>query len=82
MLVFTTKRTLYFRRWRRDETAATVVLSSEGGERPKSFTQAAPNELKLGKGGSSGESWSSAWRWRRGMRRGQVKGTKDQAGPS
>ena len=28
----------------------TVVLSSEGG-RPQSFTQAAPNELKLGKGG-------------------------------
>ena len=33
-----------------DETAATVVLSSEGGT-PQSFTQAAPNELKLGKGG-------------------------------
>ena len=34
-----------------DETAATVVLSSEGRGRPQSFTQAAPNELKLGKGG-------------------------------
>ena len=32
-------------------TAATVVLSSEGGGRPQSFTQAAPNEVKLGKGG-------------------------------
>ena len=36
---------------RLDETAATVVLSSEGGGRPQSFTQAAPNEVKLGKGG-------------------------------
>ena len=34
-----------------DKTAATVVLSSEGGEMPQSFTQAAPNEPKLGKGG-------------------------------
>ena len=32
-------------------TAATVVLSSEGGEMPQSFTQAAPNKLKLGDGG-------------------------------
>ena len=32
-------------------TAATVVLSSEGGGRPQSFTQAAPNELELAKGG-------------------------------
>ena len=55
MFIFTSKRTLHFRRWRLDETATTVVLSSEGG-RPQSFTQAAPNELKLGKGGSNGES--------------------------
>ena len=33
-----------------DETATTVVMSSDGG-RPQSFTQAAPNELKLGKEG-------------------------------
>ena len=51
MFIFTPKRYLYFRRWRRDETAATVVLSSKGGGRPQSFTQAASNELKLGKGG-------------------------------
>ena len=49
--IFSSKRTLYFRRWRLDETAATVVLSSEGGGRPQSFTQAAPNERKLGRGG-------------------------------
>ena len=51
MSIFTSKQTLYFRRWRLDETAATVVLSSEGGGRPQSFTQVASNELKLGKGG-------------------------------
>ena len=27
-----------------------MFLTSEGGGRPQSFTQAAPNELKLGKG--------------------------------
>ena len=39
----------YFRRWRLDETAATVFLISEGG-RPQRFTQAAPNELNLARG--------------------------------
>ena len=47
MFIFTSKLTLYFRRWRLDETAATVVLSSEGGGRPQRFIQAAPNELEL-----------------------------------
>ena len=65
---------------RRD--SSDVVMSSEGGGRPQSFTQEAPNELKLGKGGESGESWPSACRWCRGMRRGQGTRTKDQAGPS
>ena len=51
MFMFTSKRTLNFRRSRLDVTSATVVLSSEGGGRPQSFTQAVPNELKLGKGG-------------------------------
>ena len=45
------KRALYFRYWRLDETAATVVLSSRGGGRLQSFTQAATNEVRLGKGG-------------------------------
>ena len=44
------KRISYDRRWSLDETAATVVLSSEGKKRPQSFTQAAQNELKLDKG--------------------------------
>ena len=60
MFILTAKRALYFRRWRLDETAATVFLSNDGGGRPQSFTQAAPNELKLGKGVGSGESWPSA----------------------
>ena len=81
MFIFNSKRTLSFRCWRLDGTAATVVMSSEGGK-PQSFTQAAPNELKLGKEGQRGESWPSAWRWRRGVSRGQERRTKDQAGPS
>ena len=51
MFIFTSKQTLYFRRWGLDETPATVFLTSERGGRPQSFTQAASNELKLGKGG-------------------------------
>ena len=47
MFIFTSKLSV----WRLDETAATVVLSSEGGGTPQSFTQAAPNELKLKGGG-------------------------------
>ena len=51
MFMFMGKRTLYFRHFRLDEAAETVFLTSEGQGRPQSFTQAAPNELKLGKGG-------------------------------
>ena len=47
MFIFTSKLTLYFRRWRLDETAATVVLSSEGGGGPQIFTEAAPNDVTL-----------------------------------
>ena len=57
-------------------------MSSEEGGRPQRFSQAAPIEFKLGKGGQSSESWPSAWRWRRRVRRGQGRRTKDQAGPS
>ena len=35
----------------RDETAEREPLTSEGGKRQQSFTQAAPNELKPGEGG-------------------------------
>ena len=31
------------------------------------ITETAPNELKLGEGAESDESWPSARRWRRGM---------------
>ena len=55
-----------------------MFLTSEGEGRQQSFTQAAPNELKLGEGGWSGESWPSAW-WRRGVRRRQGK-NNDEAG--
>ena len=47
IFTFTSKQTLYFRHVRIDETE-TGFLTSEGGGRPQS--QAAPNELKLGKG--------------------------------
>ena len=47
-----------------------MFLISEGG-RQQSLTQAAPNELKLDEGRESGKSWSSASRWRRGLRRRQ-----------
>ena len=40
MFIFTSKRTLYFRRWRLDETAAMVILFSEGGGRPQSLNLA------------------------------------------
>ena len=50
ILTFTSKQTLYLRHFRIDETG-TGFLTSEGGGRPQSFTQAAPNEQKLGKGG-------------------------------
>ena len=38
--------------------------------------------LNLARGGKVVGSWPSAWRWRREMRRGQGRRTKDQAGPS
>ena len=56
------------------------LTSEEGGGKQQSFTQAAPNELKLGEGGQSGESWPSAWRCRRGVRPRQGRRTNDQAG--
>ena len=51
LFMLTSKRTLYFRHFRLTETAETMLPTSEGGGRPQSFTQAAPNELKLGEGG-------------------------------
>ena len=56
MFIYTSKRTLYLRRWRLDEAKATVVLSSEGGGRPQCFIKAAPNELELIKGGKEGRA--------------------------
>ena len=50
LFMFTAKRTLRFRHFRL-ETAETDVLTSKGGGRQQSFTQAALNELKLGEGG-------------------------------
>ena len=49
ILMFTAKRPLHFRHFRLDETAETDVSDKRG--RQQSFTQAAPNELKLGEGG-------------------------------
>ena len=57
-------------------------MSSEGGGKPQSFTQAAPNELKLREEGQRGERWPSDWRWRRPVSRRQERRTKDQVGPS
>ena len=57
-----------------------MFLTSEGGGKQQSCTQAAPNELKLGEGGEIGESWPSAWPWRRGVRRRQGRRTNDEAG--
>ena len=48
MFMFTSKRTLYFRSWRLDEAAATVVLSGEEGGRPHSLTR--QTSLNLAKG--------------------------------
>ena len=81
IFMFTAKRPLYFRNFRLEEAAETGV-SDRRRRRQQSFTQAAPNELKLGEGGYSDESWPSAWRWRRGVSRGQERRTKDQADPS
>ena len=44
------KTNLYFRQLRLDKTAETNVSDQREG-RQQSFTQAAPNELKLGEGG-------------------------------
>ena len=46
-----------------------AAVSDEWGRRKiaDSFTQAAPNELKLGEGGESDENWPTAWRRRRGV---------------
>ena len=51
-----------------------MFLTNEGGGRQQSFTQAAPNELKLGEEGQSDAGWLSAWRWRRGVREGRTNG--------
>ena len=60
-----------------NETAATVVMSSEGGK-TQSFTKAAPNERKLGTEGQRGEGWPSTWRWRRGVSQGQERRKKNR----
>ena len=57
-----------------------VFQTSKGGERQQSFTQAVPNELKLGDGGESGESWPSAWRWRLGVGGRKGRRNNDEAG--
>ena len=77
--MFRAERPLYFRYFRLDKTTEADVSDSEGGGRQQSFTQAAPNELKLGDGGFSGESWPSAWRWRRGVRRREGRRTNEEA---
>ena len=51
ILMFRAKRHLYLRYFRLDEIAETDVSDCKGGGRLQRFTQAAPNELKLGKGG-------------------------------
>ena len=51
MFMFTAKRPLYFRQFSLDETAETDVFDQRGRKTAYSFTQAAPNELKLGEGG-------------------------------
>ena len=56
-------------------------MSSEGGGEPQSFTQAAPNELKLGKEGQRGESWPSAWRWGPGGEPGTGEEDQRSGGP-
>ena len=78
--MFRAKRPLHLRHFRQTRQLRRVFLTSEGGGREQSFTQAAPNELKLDEGGGSGESWPSAWRWRRGVRGREGRTTNDEAG--
>ena len=50
LIFMLTKRTLYFRHFRLLDEAADTNVSDKRG-RPQSFTQAAPNELNLARGG-------------------------------
>ena len=43
------------------------ALEEAGRAEQHIITEAAPNELKLGRGAYSDESWPSARRWRRGV---------------
>ena len=45
------KRPLYLRHMSDTDETAHTGATSEGGGRQQSFTQSAPNELKLGEGG-------------------------------
>ena len=50
-LIFMLKASLYISDISQTRQQRRVFLTSEGGGRQQSFTQAAPNELKLGEGG-------------------------------
>ena len=51
IFMFRAKRPLHLRHFRLDETAETDVSDQRRKRKTNSFTQAAPNELKLGEGG-------------------------------
>ena len=51
MLTFTGKHLSIFHVSDQTRQQIRVFLTSEGGGRPQSFTQAVPNQLKLGKEG-------------------------------
>ena len=48
-----------------------MFQTSRGGGKHQSFTQAAPNELKLSEGRQTGDGRPSAWLWWQGIKRGQ-----------
>ena len=57
-----------------------VFLTSEGGGRQQSFIHTSgAKRAETWRGGEIGESWPSAWRWRRDVRERGGRRTNDEA---
>ena len=69
--IFMANRPVYYRRFRREETAATEVFDQRGRKKTAEFHKSGANRAEIWGGEVKCERWLSAWRWRRGLKRTQ-----------
>ena len=63
-----------------DKTAETGGSEQRGRRKTAELHTSGAKRAGTRRGGESGESWPSAWRWRRGVRRRAGSRTNDEAG--